>query len=380
MRSILQKSRWALTALAAVVPLSSAALAQAERDNPVGAVYTMSNAANGNAILAFRQTSDGALSPAGSFPTKGVGTGGALGNAGGVALSGDQRWLFAVNAGSNEISVFAVADDGGLTFASKTPSGGADPVSIAVDDELVYALNANSNAIAGFKLTPEGRLTPIAGSTRTLGAASVGAAEIAFTPDGRSLIVSEKTANQLAVFDVDNNGLPSAPPQIVASPAPTPFGFSFSNRKTLLVSNAGGGTNGSAITSYRLKRRELPVVVAGGVPTHQSAACWVAVTPDGRYAYTSNAASQSISGFAVSPSGELSLLTANGVTGSTAGAGNPIDSAVSSDGQFLYVLDTAKDSISAFKIAYDGSLTPVATAPGLPASADGLAFRGLSPR
>ena len=375
MRPSSQKTRSALTALAAIIPLSSAVFAQEVQGELYGAVYTMSNAANGNAILVFHQTQTGALSQAGSFATRGLGTGAGLGNAGGVVLSQDQHWLFAVNAGSNEVSVFAVDDHGGLTLASKTASGGSNPISITVDDELVYVLNSSSNSIAGFSLAQGGRLVAIPGSIRSLGGTANAPAEIAFTPDGRNLIITEKATNQLAVFDVDNHGLASAPTQIVPSPAPTPFGFAFSNRKTLLVSDAGGGTNGSSITSYRLKRHVLPAIVGGPIPTHQSAACWVAVTPDGRYVYTSNAASQSISGFAVSPMGELSPLAANGVTGSTAGAGNPIDSVISSDGQFLYVLDSGKDSISTFRIANDGSLTQVATLPGLPASADGLAFR-----
>lgn len=335
----------------------------------------MTNAANGNAILVFHQAKTGALSQTGSFPTKGLGAGAGLGNAGGLVLSQDQHWLFAVNAGSNEISVFAVDEHGGLTFASKTVSGGNGPISITADDELVYVLNGNSNSIAGFSLKEGGRLIAIPGSIRSLGGTSTAPAEIAFTPDGQNLIITEKATNQLAIFDVDNHGLASAQPQLVPSPAPTPFGFAFSKRKTLLVSDAGGGTNGSSITSYRLKRHGLPVAVGDSIPTHQSAACWVAVTPDGRYAYTSNAASQSISGFAVSPTGEVSPLTANGVTGNTAGAGNPIDSVISSDGQFLHVLDAGRDSISTFKIADDGALTPIATLPGLPASADGLAFR-----
>jgi 6-phosphogluconolactonase len=150
MRSILQKTRSALTALAAIVPLSSAALAQDAQENSYGTLYTMGNATNGNAILAFHQTKTGALSPAGSFSTGGLGTGAGLGNAGGVVLSQDQHWLFAVNAGSNEISVFAVDDHGGLTLISKTASFGNNPISITVDDELVYVLNANSNSIAGF--------------------------------------------------------------------------------------------------------------------------------------------------------------------------------------------------------------------------------------
>ncbi|ACB93915.1 lactonase family protein [Beijerinckia indica] len=375
MRSILKITGSSLAALAAIFSLSSAAVAQSLQERAHGTLYTMSNAVNGNAILAFRQTETGELSPAGSFPTGGLGTGGGLGNAGGLVLSQDQHWLFAVNAGSNEISVFAIDDEGRLRLASKTASGGGQPVSIAVDDDLVYVLNANSDLINGFRLKRDGRLEQIPGSLRALGGTGTNPAEIAFSPDGQSLIISEKATNRLAVFKVDRAGLTDNAPGLVPSAGLTPFGFAFSHRKTLLVTEAGGGTNGSTLSSYHLRRDELPVLVDGAVRTTQSAACWVAVTPDGRYAYTSNAASQSITGFRVAPSGDLTLLDADGVTASTAGNGNPIDSVISRDGQFLYVLSAGKDTIGAFKIGHDGGLTPIAALQGLPASANGLAIR-----
>lgn len=60
--------------------------------------------------------------------------------------------------------------------------------------------------------------------------------------------------------------------------------------------------------------------MTGPAPTYQFAACWLVVTDNGRFAYTANAASASISGFSIGVDGSLSLLNAHGVTG-VAGAG-----------------------------------------------------------
>src|SRR5258707_15868288 len=100
---------------ATLVLVSAAALApaaaQAAGDDP-GAVYVMSNAPAGNAVLVFNRTADGALAPAGSYATGGTGTGAGLGSQGALVVSDDQHWLLAVNAGSNSVSVFEVRHDG----------------------------------------------------------------------------------------------------------------------------------------------------------------------------------------------------------------------------------------------------------------------------
>src|SRR5436305_1920706 len=70
----------------------------------VGAVYTLTNAAAGNRVAVFDRASDGALTPAGTYSTGGLGSGDGLGSQGALALSQGNKWLFAVNAGSNEIS------------------------------------------------------------------------------------------------------------------------------------------------------------------------------------------------------------------------------------------------------------------------------------
>src|SRR5713101_5024322 len=141
-------------------------------DGAAGAVYTMDNSSNGNRVRVFARAADGTLTAAGSFETGGLGTGGGLGNQGALLLSASERWLFAVNAGSDEISAFAV-ERRGLSLVNRVPSGGRRPISLSVHDDLLYVLNAGGavgdhDNITGFRVGDDGHLTPVAGSTRPL--------------------------------------------------------------------------------------------------------------------------------------------------------------------------------------------------------------------
>ena len=362
--------------LAATAMLLAAASAHkavgAERSH--GAVYTMSNAAAGNRILAFGRAPNGSLTPAGSFATGGLGSGGGLGNQGGLVLSDNDRWLLAVNAGSNDVSLFAVDDDE-LRWADKAASGGSQPVSVTIHRRLVYVLNAGSDNVSGFRLHPHGKLSPIAGSTRPLSGTGAGGAQVEFSPDGRWLVVTEKATNLIVTYPVDDDGL-LGPPQMHPSAGVTPFGFAFGARRQLFVSEAfGGAPDGSAVSSYRLGRDGMLQIVSPSVATHQTAACWVVITEDGRFAYTTNTGSGSISGYAIDHDGALTLLNADGRTADTGAGSTPIDLALSEDGRFLVVLNSGTHGIGVLRIQRNGQLQPVVTVGSLPASANGLAAR-----
>jgi 6-phosphogluconolactonase len=371
--------RRTLIALAATLPLASAASATdsraadtrgpAERPAPAH-VYTTSNAAGGNAVLRFDQTPRGPLRAAGEYPTGGRGTGGGLGNQSGLVISDDERFLLTVNAGSDDISVFAVRRSG-LQLVHVASSGGTRPVSIAIDRDYVYVLNAGSDSIAGFVLSDYGRLYPLPGSRQDLSGRGVGAAQISFSPDGRALVVTERATNNIVVFPVDRNGLPTGR-NVIASQGPTPFGFSFNRRRQLIVSEAAGGAaSASSASSYRLTRDGDLLVLDSVEPTLQSAACWIVVTPNGRFAYASNTASATISSFRVRANGDLVLVNADGIAART-GAG-PIDLAMTTDGDLLYSLNGAAGTVEAFRVEPDGRLVLLGNVVGLPAGANGLA-------
>src|SRR5207249_7929677 len=159
------------------------------------ALPIFTNQVAGNSVAVFARAADGTLSAAGSVATGGTGTGAGLGSQGALALSDDGRWLFAVNAGSNDVSVFRVGRDG-LSLLDRTSSGGTRPISLTVHGHVLFVLNAGGDGnISGFALGTTGALTPISGSTRSLSGTNVGPAQVSFSPDGRRLVVTEKTTN-----------------------------------------------------------------------------------------------------------------------------------------------------------------------------------------
>lgn len=341
--------------------------------NGPAAVYLMDNATDGNSILVFDRSADGQLTAADSYATGGDGTGGGLGNQGGLILTKDHRRLYVVNAGSDDISAFEVGRSGLELIGSPVGSGGTTPISLTVHGDLLYALNAGgSGNIAGFRLGVDGAPTPIAGSSRPLSSSAAGPAQIQFSPDGRLLVVTEKATNTISTYTVGADGLASGP-NAQASAGQTPFGFNFNQRGDLIVSEAFGGAAGaSTASSYRLDRDGDLDLISGPVATTQTAACWIAISQNGRFAYTTNTGSGTVSSLLIGAGGTLALEDpAAGVTGSGSG---PLDAAFTPGGRFLYVRNNA-GTVSAFHAKGNGELTHVGDFGSLPAGANGIAAR-----
>lgn len=355
----------ALLALLAVVVIPPASAG-----NGNDAVYALTNAAGGNAVAIFTPGADGTLTAAGTVPTGGLGSGNGLGSQGALAL--DRNRLFAVNAGSSSISLLGIRGRD-LALLDVEPSGGVRPISVAVAGRLVYVLNEGDAGhpanITGFVATGP-KLEPLAGSSRPLSAASVGPAQIAFSPGGTELVVTEKTTNSIDTYTVGAGGYASGP-VVTASAGATPFGFAFDPSGRAIVSEAFGGAAGaSAASSYSLAHDGTLTAISPSIATTETAACWIAITADGRYAYASNTGSGTISGYAIGADGSLTLLDAAGVTGVTGAGSAPADSAVLAG--VLYVRNGGNATISAFRIGADGSLDPLGTLSGLQAGLVGL--------
>jgi 6-phosphogluconolactonase (cycloisomerase 2 family) len=373
--------RWVLglSVLSAIIASATLAAQDAQqlsvsRFRFPGAVYTMSNGADRNAILVFHRLFDGRLVRAGAVPTGGAGTGAGLGNQGGLVLSGNEKWLLAVNAGSNSISVLEVSRKG-VRLVEVQPSGGVRPISVTEHRGLVYVLNAGSDSITGFVLGRDGRLRPLSGSERPLSGSATDPAQIEFTPDGDVLVVTEKATNKIVTFQIGRHELPKEA-RVQDSNGPTPFGFAFGKRDQLFVSEAfGGAENASAVSSYDIDRRGVLTTISSSVPTHQTAACWVVVTPNGRFAYSTNTGSGSISGYAIDFDGTIELLDPDGRTADTGDGSMPIDMTITDSGRYLYSLNSGTNTIGAFRVHSDGSLTPLPFTGGLPTGANGLAAR-----
>jgi 6-phosphogluconolactonase (cycloisomerase 2 family) len=335
-----------------------------------GAVFTISDDAAANAVLAFSRSEDGSLHPAGSYPTGGQGSGGGegvLGSQGAVTLTGDGRFLLVVDAGSDEIAAFRI-HGAQLTLASRASSGGALPVSVTEHQGLVYVLDAGgAGNIAGLRLDEDGGLRPIPGSARPLSTSEAAGAEIAFDASGETLAVTEKASRTISLYRVGEDGRASGPSAFPSAGA-TPFGFAFTHRDVLAVSEAGGGS----ASSYNLDDGAL-TLVSEQVSDGQRAPCWLVTTRNNRRAFVANAGSGTISTYLIDSRGALTL---HDPTGGVVPGGKPLDMALSAGDRFLFVIDTNHAAIQLFTLEEDGSLTSLgATASGLPPHAVGLAAR-----
>lgn len=362
------------------VALGLGLLASTARADDDGALFTMDNSAAANHVLVFRRGEQGQLLNAGSVATGGSGTGTQQGlpSQGSVLMSRDGRWLLVCNAGSDELSVFA-ATPRGLLLTDKVASGGRRPLSLALRHNLLYVLNAGGlvgqkDNITGF-IFADGRLVPLPDSTRGLSGDNTGPAQVSFTRDGNALVVTERVTGMIDTFVVADDGLVSGP-STFQSVGLTPFGFDVGRGDHLFVSEAAGGVaNASSASSYQVSDEGDLTLISGAVPTRQTAACWLLTSRDGRFVYTANAGSGSISGFRVGPNGTLDLLDPSGETGLTGSGSHPTDMAQSRNGRFLYSLNNGNGTISAFGSNADGSLHPLMTISGLPTTCAGLAGR-----
>lgn len=339
-----------------------------------GAVYTLSNDPSSNDVIVFRRAANGSLQRAASYATTGKGSGDGLGSQGAVILSGDRRWLFAVSAGSNELSVFQVRGEA-LYLVDTIATGGVRPVSVTEHEGLVYVVHAGDgqNNITGFRQRADGSLAAIPGSTRPLSGPSVGPAQIQFSPSGRALIVTEKMTDRVDEFRVDASGKPGT---IMVHPSngKTPFGFAITQSGQVIVSEAVGGTDdASTVSSYQLGVAKGLATVTSSLADTEGAACWVVLAKRDRYAYVSNTKSGSISTYAVAADGALSLVDADGRSADTGMGSKPLDMAVSRNDRFLYVLEGGTSSLGVLRIESSGALTVLSDFTGLPATAAGLA-------
>ena len=340
-----------------------------------GHVYVDDNTAGTNTIAGFARHADGALTalPGSPYNAGGAGTGTGLASQGAVQLAGGGRYLLAVDAGSNQISVLRVHHDGSLepTEAVPSPSGGAEPVSIAEHDGLVYVANAGpaETNYTGFSLTPRGHLVALPGSTVSL-PSNAQPGDVLFNSTGTRLVGTRIGTSEIDSFAVDQNGLLSpAAGSPYAAQGVGPFGSSFrpTRPNQLFVTNAHNAPGASTVSSFfDLRGGTLSSIGGSPVANGQSGTCWVVANPDGRSIYTVNTGSGTITSYAVAPNGSLTVAASTPIPN---GAGNSVDAGISPDGQHLYIDGSKSDSIAEFAV-HGTQLRQVAAAPvALPAGA-----------
>ena len=358
----------ALASLASSAAFAAESEQQDEQDNSraraAGVVFAMSNVTAANRIFIYRRSDDGQLSRVGNVRTRGLGIGTDLDTQGGLRLGPDNRFLYAVNAGSDDISVFAV-DGTHLNFVQKVDAGD-EPFSLTLHGDLLYVLNGSvaGNGIRGFKVANNGRLTALPDSFRALSSPIAVPGDIAFSPDGKFLLVPHKTTNVLLTpmntidgFVVGSDGYASLMPVANASFGLRPFSLAFRNDgKVIAVESFNAAPNRSAASSYNSFPDGRLNVISGSVPNNQTDTCWVVVSKDQRFAFTANFGSGTISSYRIESSGALVLIA--GVAASTGVTSQPVDLALSADGKFLFLLLRGLGGVASFQIEANGTLTP----------------------
>jgi len=371
-----------------------------------------------NQVIMYRRDSDGLLTLIGRFDTGGQGSGPSirfagdgLGAAHSVELSQDHHWLFVTNAGSNDVSVFRVLETG-LELTDRVPSGGVLPNSVTQHGDLVYVLNSGGEgSITGFRLSTQGKLTPIPGSTRPINANQdpvrpdtlFNPAQVSFTPDGRQLVVTIKDGpiagllpeflpqflpqtdpptfitptgpGRVLVFGIGDDGRPTDLFERSDLDNIGPFGFSFDSQGHLLIAvfltgtPVAGGVPTAGVASFQIKEDGSLTGITVSALNFQLDSCWF--ENDGRYGYSANYTSGTISSFSIGADGSLRLLDRKaGVTdelpgGSVPGqnrqGSTPLDIRVVD--QFVYDVLPGSGKVAAWQINEDGSLDKIGEFP-----------------
>jgi 6-phosphogluconolactonase len=349
----------------------SGALAASPASVVIGHVYVNANTAGQNEVAGFDRHADGSLSPieGSPFATGGAGIGSPTGSAGAIQLSADGRYVLAVDAASDDISVLHIRPDGSLRLTDVTASNGREPLSLAVHARLVYVANAGAGRsnYTGFTLNAGGRLTPLPGSTFALPDSAM-PGHVLFSPDGRHLagtrVGPSSGPSFIDSFAVGRDGrLTPAPGSPFAAQRIGPFGSEFrpTNPDQLFVSNAHDGPGAGSVSAYDVSADgTLDPIGASPFADNQTAPCWVEISHDGRYLFAVNTAVPSISSYSIATNGTLSLL---GFAPFQSPAGlRPFDARLDQSGSFLYVVDAGVARISVFAVD-SGSLTELTGSP-----------------
>jgi 6-phosphogluconolactonase len=364
-------------ALGVAGPIVSAAGASTPHSPVVGHAYVNDNTTTENTVSAFDRHADGTLTPeSGSpFAVGGVGLGAGTASQGAIEATPDGAYLVAVDAGSNEVSVLKVKGNGGLRLIGQpVSSNGIKPVSVAITrwgrhTDLVYVANSGDGGAnyTGFTLR-YGHLRPLADSTVSLPDGSA-PGDVLFNATGTHVAGTRVGTGLVDSFNVRRDGLlDAATGSPFPSQGPGPIGAEFrpTNPSQLFVSNAHGGPNNGTVSAFQVAPSgALTSIGTGPFADLQTAPCWVEISKDGHYLYTTNTAVPSISSYYIHHDGSLTLLHTAALSATT--EKGPVDLRLSPNGKWLYAVDGGSQAISSFRVN-GGSLTPLSSSPtALPA-------------
>ncbi len=346
-------------------------------------VYTASNEASGNQVIAFDIDSRGNITEIGRFDTQGLGTGAPLGNQGALTTDASDRWMFVVNPGDGSLTSFRL-QAAGLEFVNRLPSGGSRPISVTVFGTLVYVLNEGDGVsadhnlrydnISGFRFTGGGILVPIPDSTRIIDSKQLTApAQVGFNKSGTVLLVTEKATDTLTTFVMQQDGTPALTPLKRPSAVPTPFGFAFGDRDFVFITEANGGGPG-VTASYRIDRETGAVSNLVDLIHQGNAACWTVLSSDQTIGYTTNTADGTVSLYRINFNGTLEYFFNAPVDIPIRTGAGVRDAILTQNNHFLVTLNNGDGQVRGFWVNRSGAIAPRRTA-AVPTSATGLIAR-----
>jgi 6-phosphogluconolactonase len=360
--------------IAATAASGVASASSATTSPVVGYVYVNDNTTGVNTIAGFARHGDASLTPLSGSPfvAGGTGSGSSLASQGAIQITADGKFIVAADAGSNQVSVLRVKNDGRLKLQPHgvVSSGGTLPVSVAIHDNLVYVANAGptDSNYTGFTLTPSGRLDPLPGSTVSLPNGSQ-PGDVSFNSTGTNLIGTRVGTSLIDSFSVGADGLlTAAPTSPIAAQATGPFGSKFNpaDPSQLFVSNAHQGPGqGSVSTFSAAADGTLSAVSATPFANGQSGTCWVDVNTSGTALFAVNTGSGTISSYSVGANGALALA-GNTAVSAQAGVG-AVDLRLGPAGKTLWVDESKANQIGVF--AVNGTSLTQLPAVALPAGA-----------
>lgn len=343
-----------------------------------GAVFAMTNETAANRIVTYGRASDGTLTRIRSVRTRGLGIGVDTDTQGPLRLGADNRFLYAVNPGSDNISVFEV--QGARLRFLQIVYAGDQPLSLTISGNLLYVLDGSvaGNGVRGFRIAADGRLTELPGSFRMLSSPIAVPGEVRFSPDGKVILVTQKTTNVLLqppnaidAFRIGADGYATAMPIRNASFGLRPFSLAFRNDgKVVVVESFNAAPQMSAASSYQLNVDGTISVISGSVANGQTDICWVVITDSGNYAFTANFGSGTISSYRISSSGALTLQDGNAAL--LGDMSQPVDIALAAGSRYLYQLLRGAGAVAAFRVEANGALTSIDFETGVLPVNDGI--------
>ena len=333
-------------------------------------VYTQTNDPAGNEVVFYTAADDGTLTETARYATGGTGSGDNLANQAALFLDNYYSLLYAVNAGSSELSVFYVYRDGSLHLLDKVATQGTRPVSVTAYGNIVYVVNAGTDDVEGFRLRRNGTLRSLPNSVRPLSASGTAPAQISFKPNGRALMVTEKATNTITSFAVRRNGRLSNPNTTVSAGA-TPFGFDFLRGRTIVSEAAGGDENAATVSVYRLRNNGTVRLLNGPVAVNQTATCWVSTNRRTGNVLVTNTASSNISSLALAGNG-LTFTNGGEVTPAVM---TPHDIGQNRAGTYAYVVTIGSDEVLSYRVGANGALTQIDADGGIGDFSSGIVVR-----